>query len=114
MYVDSDYLDYDHVVEYSDNYVVLAKNSYVSGSFENPRTIPVVIQYFSPSTVCLESTRTYRSYTEFSPIEVTDNFYARADSLDIIKVQIMFLFTFLFYFNALTRFVKKGGVFFGQ
>ena len=114
MFVNSDYLDYDYLVEYSDNYVVLSKNSSVSAIFESPRTIPVLVQYFTPSIVCLESTRTYRSYTEFSPIEVTDNFYERADCPVIMLAIFCCLFFVLFLINGLTRFVKRGGIFFGH
>lgn len=114
MYVDTDYLDYKYIVSYSDNYAILSNSRSVHGTWDNPAEIDTYVQYFTPSTFGFESTSSFTTTRIFPEIEVTDNFYARADSLDIIKVQIMFLFTILFYFNALTRLVKKGGVFFGS
>lgn len=114
MYVDSNHLEYKYLVSSSDNYIVLTNTRSVNGTWDNPSEIDTYIQYINPSIYGFESYSTYTSTRIFPEIEVTDNFYARADSLDIIKVQIMFLFTILFYFNALTRLFKKGGAFFGS
>lgn len=114
MFVNEDYLDYKYVVGVSDNYLILAKQPYVNADWNNQRTIDVIYQFFDPSFVTIEATRTFSSYTTFSEIDVSDSFFARADSLDLIKVQVILIFMILFFLNGLTRFVRKGGVFFGN
>jgi len=114
MFVNEDYLNYNKVVSVSDNYVVLSKTSIVNADWQNPRTIDVIIQYFKPSFLTIEDTRTYTSNQQFNSISVDDNFYSRSDCLDIIVVQFLVIFFVIFCLNGLTRFVKKGGIFFGN
>ena len=114
MFVNEEYKDYKYVVGNSDNYLVLAKQSSVNADWNNPKTIDVVYQYLDPSFVSFEATRTFTTNTYFSEIETSQSFFARADSLDLIKVEVILIFMILFFLNGLTRFVRKGGVFFGS
>lgn len=114
MFVNSDYLNYDNIVEISDNYVCLTRSNSVNGDWQNPVTIDVVYQYLTPSFLCIESERTFTNSVDFKPIETTDNYWQRADALEIIIVQFFIIFFILFIFNSLTRFVRKGGVVFGS
>ena len=114
MFVNEDYTSYKYLVDASDNYVILTDQRSVNGSWQSPEEIDVIYQYLKPSFVTLETTQTFSSARYFEQIDVNNNFYSRADCLDIIKVQIMIIFFILFIFNGLTRFVKKGGIFFGQ
>lgn len=113
MFVNEDYIDYRYVVGISDNYLILAKQSSVNASWDNPRTIDVIYQYLNPSFLTVEATRTFNATTTFSEVDVSDSFFARADSLDLIKVQVILIFMILYFINGLTKFVHKGGVFFG-
>lgn len=114
MFVNSDYLDYKYIVDVSDNYVCLAKRSSVSADWQNPTTIDVIYQYISPSIMTVEAKRTFSDYQQFSLADVSDNFFERADCPQIITCELAVIFFILFVLNALTRFVRKGGVFFGS
>lgn len=114
MFVNDDYSSYQYLVGISDNYVILAKTSSVTADWQNPKTIDVIYQYLNPSFVTIEDTRTFSSSQTFERIETSQSFFARSDSLDLIKVQVILIFMILFFLNGLTRFVKKGGVFFGR
>lgn len=114
MFVNEQYKDYKYVVGISDNYLILANQSSVNASWDNPKTIDVVYQYLEPSFLSVEATRTFNTTTVFSDIETSQSFFARADSLDLIKVQVILIFMILFFLNGLTKFVHKGGVFFGN
>lgn len=114
MFVNKDYLNYKYLIDSSDNYVILTNKHSVNGSWQTPEEIDVIYQYLKPSFLTLETTQTFSSVRDFEQIDVNNNFFSRADCLDIIKVQIMIIFFILFLFNGLTRFVKKGGIFFGQ
>lgn len=114
MYVNEEYSQYKYVVGISDNYLILAKQPNVVADWNNPKTIDVVYQYLNPSFLTVEATRTFTSTTVFSEVETSQSFFARADSLDLIKVQMIVIFFVIFVLNALTRFVRKGGVFFGS
>lgn len=114
MFVNENYSQYKYVVGISDNYLILSKQSSVSADWNNPTTIDVVYQYLNPSFLTVEATRTFTTTTTFSEIDASNSFFARADSLDLIKVQVILIFMILFFINGLTRFVRKGGVFFGN
>lgn len=114
MFVNEDYSQYKYVVGISDNYLILSKQSSVDADWNNPVTIDVIYQYLNPSFLAVEAKRTFTTYTSFSNIETSNSFFARADSLDLIKVQVILIFMILFFINGLTRFVRKGGVFFGS
>lgn len=114
MFVNEDYSQYKYVVGISDNYLILAKVDHVTADWNNQKTIDVIYQYLTPSFLTVEATRTFSTTTYFSDVETSQSFYARADSLDIIKVQMLVIFFVIFVLNGLTRFVKKGGVFFGS
>lgn len=114
MFINQNYKNYKYVVGISDNYLILARQSSVNASYNNPVTIDVVYQYLKPSFLTVESTRTFTTVTNFSQIESSQSFFARADSMDIIKCQFLIIFFVIFVLNGITRFVKKGGIFFGQ
>lgn len=114
MFVNNNYSNYKYVVGISDNYLILSKQSSVNADWNNPKTIDVIYQYLNPSFLTVEATRTFTSVTNFSEIETSQSFFARNDCLDIIKVQFLVIFFMIFILNALTRFVRKGGVFFGR
>lgn len=114
MFVNEEYSQFKYVVGLSDNYLILAKQSNVLADWNNPKTIDVVYQYLTPSFLTVEATRTFTSNTNFSEIETSQEFFARCDSLDLIKVQVILIFMIIFFLNSLTRFVRKGGVFFGS
>lgn len=114
MFVNSDYLNYDNIVEVGENYICLSKVNSVSADWQNPKTIDIIYQYISPSILTIESSRTFSSSQIFENVEVSDNFFDRADSPQIIMCELAVIFFILFILNALTRFVRKGGVFFGS
>lgn len=114
MFVNENYKNYKYVVGISDNYLILANRSSVTASWDNPKTIDVVYQYLNPSFLTVEATRQFTTTTYFSEVDTSQSFFARADSLDLIKVQMIVIFFVIFVLNGLTRFVKKGGVFFGS
>lgn len=114
MFINENYKNYKYVVGISDNYLILSKQSSVSADWNRPATIDVIYQYLNPSFLTVEATRTFTTDTTFSIIETSNSFFARADSLDLIKVQVILIFMILFFLNSLTKFVHKGGVFFGN
>ena len=114
MFVNENYSNYKYLVSVADNYVVLSKTSSVTADWQNPKTIDIIYQYINPSFLVIEDTRSFSSSQTFERIETSHSFFARADSLDLIKVQVILIFMILFFLNGITRFVKKGGVFFGS
>lgn len=114
MFVNDDYSNYKYLVSASDNYVVLTNRHTVNADWQNPQTINIIYQYLNPSFLTIEGTRTVSSSVVYEQIDVSNSFFARSDCLDIIKVQFLIIFFVIFIFNGLTRFVKKGGAFFGS
>lgn len=114
MFVNENYKNYKYVVGISDNYLILANRSSVTASWDNPKTIDVVYQYLNPSFLTVEATRQFTTTTYFSEVDTSQSFFARADCLDLVKAQMIVIFFVIFVLNGLTRFVKKGGVFFGS
>ena len=114
MFVNEDYSNYKYIVSASDNYVILTNRRTVNGSYLAPETISIIYQYLNPSFITIEGTRTVNSSVTYEPIDISNSFFARADCLDIIKVQFILILFIAFLFNGLTRFVRKGGVLFGK
>lgn len=115
MFINEKYKNYNYVVGISDNYLILSKQASVNASWDNPRTIDVVYQYLNPSFLTIEATRTFNTTTYFSEVdENSQSFFARADCNQIILSQFLVIFFVIFVLNGLTRFVKKGGIFFGS
>lgn len=110
LFVNEGYENYDNVVEFSDNYVCLAKTSSVSADWQNPTTIDVIYQYFYPSTLTIESERTFSSSQEFDYIEVTTNTWERADCPSIITAGLLLTVLVCKVINMVTEFVEKGGI----
>lgn len=113
MFVNEGYEDYCYLVSANDNFVVLTDTPRVTASFDSPRTIDVIYQYINPSTITIETTNTYRTSAEFAEVDVDSSFYSRADCPSIINSSLFLIFTALFLFNGVTRFIKKGGIVFG-
>ena len=115
MFINQNYKNYKYVVSASDNYMVLTDESSVHGSWDSPQSIDVVYQYLNPSFLTFESTRQFTN-TQYFPVidDSSQSFFARADCNDIILSQFLVIFFVIFVLNGLTRFVKKGGIFFGN
>lgn len=113
MYINSDYENYKYLVDYSDNYIVLSTSSKIYGSSGDIDTIPVVVQYLTPSPLTIETT--YSSYETSSFSDVSDtfsqDFFDRADSLSLFGCHFIFIVFIVFIFNQLTKLFKKGGIF---
>ena len=114
IYVPEDYANYKYLVSYSDNFVVLTNTHSVNADWNNPRTINTIVQYFNPSICTLESSATITSQRTFEQVEISDDFYARADCNQVINSQFLFILFWVFLVNAMSRFFKKGGIFFGS
>lgn len=114
MFIDENYKNYKYVVGVSDNYVVLSKTPSVTADWQSPKTIDVIYQYLNPSFLVIEDTRTFSSSQSFDSVDSSQSFFSRADCNSIILSQFLVIFFVIFVLNGLTRFVKKGGVFFGN
>lgn len=114
IYVPNDYSNYKYLVTYSDNYVVLTNVHSVTADWSNPRTINTIIQYFTPSISTIESSTTISTQRTFEQVEITDDFWSRADCNQVVYTQFLYILTFVFLVNAMSRLFKKGGMFFGS
>lgn len=114
MFVNQEYNRYKYLVEVSDNYIVLTDSRAVAGDWQTPVTIDIIYQYIEPSTLVIESERTFTNNRTFTEIEVSNNYWDRADSIKITNGSILMLFMMIFFINGLTRIFKKGGIFFGN
>lgn len=114
MYVPEDYASYKYVVSYHDNYIVLTNRSSISASWDNVQTVPIIYQYFKPSTYTFDGFTTFNSSRSFEEIEISHSEFDRADYPEILQSQFFVIFFILFILNGLTKFVKRGGIFFGQ
>ena len=113
MYVPEEYSNFKYVVNYGNNYIVLTNRSQVSASFQNPVDIPIIVQYFVPSTCTYRTTQSFTNDRTFSQIEVGSSFYDRADCPQLISATFCILLVVAYCFNGFTRLFKKGGVLFG-
>lgn len=118
IYVNDEYIPktYKYLVDYNDNYVVLARDSYADGDYQFPDTIDVKIQYFSPCTQVLSSSRTYYNHTNFVDIssEISNSFIYSRDYIPLISLSLFIVILLMFIFNGLTRLIKRGGVLFNR
>lgn len=114
MFVNEGYENYKYLIEISDNYIVLSNEAYANGTWDNPDRIDVIYQYVKPSTLTVESELVYTTEKDFIRIEQSNNYWDRGDACEITIATFSVIWFILFVINALTRFVKKGGVFFGQ
>lgn len=114
MYVPENYENYKYVVSYHDNYVVLTNRRSVTASWDNVQNVPVIYQYFVPSIYTFPSVSSFSSSRTFEEIEVSSDYYDRADCPQLTTCILGIIFFVLFILNGITKFVKKGGIFFGQ
>lgn len=114
IFVNEGYENYKYMVEAYDNYIILSNDSYVNGSWEDPDTIDVIYQYIKPSTLTIESEMSFTSTRDFTKVDLSTNYWDRGDTCEILTATFIIIFFLLFIINGLTRFVKKGGVFFGS
>lgn len=112
MYVEDK--NYKYVVTTSDNYVVLTDQRRVSGSWQEPETINTLTQYLKPSTIAIEGTQTFTNEREFTEMKVTNDYWERADSIEITTCGTILFIVLLIFMNGVTRVVKKGGAIFGN
>lgn len=110
MFINEDFDNFEYVVDYSDNYVVLSNRSRVNGSFDNPQTIPVIVQYLYPSTLVIEDTRTFRTSTEFNSIDSSSGFFNRPDCPFILLASFFIVLLTCVVINQVTEFICKGGI----
>lgn len=111
MFVNEDYSNYKYLVNVSDNYVTLTNTSSVNGSWQDPQEYDVIYQFLSPSTLVIEDTKTTSSQLQFERVDVSSDFWERADSPMIFSVSVLVLFCVCFICNIFTRIVKRGGIF---
>lgn len=111
MYVPEDYTNYHYLVSNSDNYVVLYNHSSASGTWDNPTTIHCIIQYLKPSIVTLPYTLSISNSRQFTSIDVSDNFYDRADAPELTIAIMIAIFFLCFIVNGATKLIVKGGIF---
>lgn len=102
--------DFKYLVSRSDNYLILTNVPSVNASYNNPADIDTLVQYIYPSTYSYESTLTVSSSKSYDRIDVTDSFWERADSVNIMFGGFFILFLFVFIFNQFTKLVRSGGV----
>lgn len=111
IFVNEDYDNYKYLVEANDNYFVLTNTSSVNGDWQNPDEIDIIYQYISPSVLTVEGTQTYTTVKSFDKVDISSDFWERADSPAIFSVSILVMFCTLWILNILTRIVKRGGIF---
>lgn len=111
MYVPEDYSNYHYIVSYGDNYVVLYNHSSASGTWDNPTNLSCIIQYFIPSTITLPYTVSISNSRQFTSINVSDDFYERADAPELTIAIMIAIFFLCFIVNGVTKLVVKGGIF---
>lgn len=111
MYVPEDYENYKYLVSANDNFVVLTNTRNVVASWDNPKSVNVVYQYFIPSIYTISDTVTFSNNKEFTEIETSTSFYDRADCPQLITCSLLLIFFLLFIFNGVTKFARRGGIF---
>lgn len=114
IFVNEQYSDFNYLVSTQDNYVVLTNVRSAYGTWQDPQYIDVVYQYFYPSIYSIKGTQSITSEKIFDKIDTTSNIENRADFNFILSSYFIILFFIIFLLNAFTRFVRKGGVFFGS
>lgn len=114
IYVPEDYDNYRYLVSFGDNYVVLTNRRSVSASYTEPVSISTFTQFLYPSTYSFSGSTSITSNRTFTEIDVGSSFYDRADCPLIFLCIFVALFFSIFILNGLTRFVRKGGLFFGS
>lgn len=114
IYCPTDYLNYKYLVEVSDNYIVLSRDSFVNGDYMNPDSIDVVYVFNTPSFSTIESSISFTSYRSFTNIssDLTDNYYYCSDFPITLFVSLFLCFLFAIIINGFTRIVRPHGVLF--
>lgn len=114
MFVNSQYLNYKYLVSCNDNYIVLTNQKRVYGDFENIDDIDIIYQFLKPSFLTLEGTMSFSESKSFSEIDIDNNFFSRSDCNEILLSSFIIILISIFILNGLSRFIKKGGVIFGN
>lgn len=111
LYVNEGYENYKYIVSVSDNYIILTDRKNVTADWTNPVDIPIIYQYFIPSNCTIETTRTVSSNQSYSTVDISTDYWDRADC-SLISTCIFFLILlFIVICNSITEFVEKGGIF---
>lgn len=111
MYVNEKYNDYKYLVSVSDNYVILTDRRIVNGSWDNPQTYDIVYQYFDPSYLNIEATRTTSTVQNFPEVDISNDFWDRPDCSELSVVITICVILLMFVINSITEFVQRGGIF---
>lgn len=111
MFINEEYQEYKYLVSVSDNYVILTNRRTINADWNNPVVYPVVYQYFDPSYINLEATRTATSTTTFPEVEVSSEFWDRPDCSELMTAIFIIVLLIMFVINSVTEFVQRGGIF---
>lgn len=111
MFVNEKYQDYKYLVEVGDNYVVLTNRRNVYADYDNPATYRTIIQYLYPSYITFETTNTTYKDVTFEEIEVSNNYWDRADVPFLFSTSAIVVFLICIVINTITEFIQKGGLF---
>lgn len=114
MYVPEGYEDFKYIVDFSDNYIVLSDRSSVSGDWQNPVERDVLVVYHVPSIYHFTYKRRFTTSQQFTRVDVDSSIYSRADCPNIVCASFCLGLLIVFCINGLTKFVKRGGIFFGS
>lgn len=108
LYIGNIPLDFKYA-QFNNGYINLYNKPY-----GNNETLPYYRIYtYTDDFYYSEGTQSFSSYntTYFTEIEVSNNWAYRRDFSDICLTSfIIFLFFFVFLFNIMTSFIRKGGV----
>lgn len=111
MFVNEEYKNYKYLVSASDNYVILTNRRSINADWQNPVEYPVIYQYFDPSYINIEATRTTSSSVVFPEVEVSQDFWDRPDCSELAVVITICVILLMFVINSITEFVQRGGIF---
>lgn len=112
-YVPTDYLDYNYLVDYDSNYLVLSNRSRILGESGDSDSIPCIIQYLTPSINTIETTYSSYDSRSFSDVSnfMSDSIFDRADFPQIFICNFIIILIFAFIINQLSKLCVRGGIF---
>lgn len=110
MFVNEEYKNYKYLVSASDNYVILTNRRVVNADWNNPVTYDVVYQYFDPSYINIEATRTTSSSITFPEVEISQDFWDRPDCSELCTAIFIIVLLLITVINSITEFVQRGGL----
>lgn len=112
MLLNEDLKQYKYVVQAHDNYITLYNKSYVSASYQDPKTIKVLNQYIFPSDMYFYTYETFYTDRDFMQIEnVNTSYFNTIEFFMAVVLVYIVIKGLIFGMNAITNIVKRGGVF---